>query len=576
MVRYLNRAKTAILNTSLQFKISILVLMAGILPSVIVLIISLNNLQRQYINQQLYAMNQGYEQALMSIKDKMDSAHNIALLLAVSDIYDTGTIFSQNTEDITQQLDNFNKINSYTYGMELAFDSCKVTYYIDDDFQIVNNFSSRFHSIEEIKNESWYKYLKNGTPNIWTSIDSKLSIAKNLYSSEDYTKKIGVLVVSLDKEAIKELLINSKEDQLVSIIDDSGNLLFSNQKGQYKKIDGQDIIKKSKEFQRVSFDNIDYYFRCNEIEQTGIYLSSIVPVASLEKEKNDVIIQMRLMYVGIAIIVLLMLAPITNMVTKRIKLIANTMKETKDSGLKKIEINDGNRDEISTLILQYNDMVDKLQVSLKEQYSLGEAKKDAELKALQSQINPHFLYNTLDMINWMAQKNEKDNIREVIQAMSKFYRMTLSKGEDIISIRDELKMCDAYMDIQKKRFKGRINYIQQVEDDVLDFLIPKITLQPLIENSIVHGINEKEVVRGTIRVDGWIEDNRITLSVTDDGVGMMQENIYKNNGSHYGMKNIAKRLEVFYDEKIELQIESTLGIGTCVIFNIPIKKNRKD
>lgn len=570
MKKVVNKLIRWMSNTSLRFKISLLVLAVGIIPSGAILILSLNRIQKQNIEQQLYSINQGYEQILLSIKDKMDSAHNIAMLLAVNDIYNTGTIFSDETDEIAKQLDNFNRINSYSYGMELAFDSCEVIYYINDDFQIVNNFSSRFHSINDIADQKWYQELdKNET--VWACIEGKLSIARNLYSQDDYTMKVGVLVVSLDSNMLEELLINSEKEQIFFIVDADGNVLLTNDSEHYYSsiLLDNDSEYYCDEFKMVETDVDNYYYRYSEISDSDIYLFSIVPSDSLKKANNEVMDQTRYMYILMAALIIILIAPITRLTTKKLKLIGDTMEEMKDGSLKKINSDGGEKDEISRLIHKYNDMVDTVEESLKQQYALGEEKKDAELRALQSQINPHFLYNTLDMINWMAQKNEKDNVREVIQAMSKFYRMTLSKGEDIITIRDELNMCEAYMNIQKKRFKGRINYIQNVEEDIYDCLIPKITLQPIIENAIVHGINEKKDLRGMIRVDGWQEDGRIILSVTDDGVGFHKDD-NTGNGSHYGMKNIQKRLEVFYGEKIELQVESTVGIGTCVIINIPV------
>lgn len=570
MKKVVNKLIRWMSNTSLRFKISLLVLAVGIIPSGAILILSLNRIQKQNIEQQLYSINQGYEQILLSVKDKMDSAHNIAMLLAVNDIYNTGTIFSDETDEIAKQLDNFNRINSYSYGMELAFDSCEVTYYINDDFQIVNNFSSRFHSINDITDEKWYQEL-NENETVWASVEGKLSIARNLYSQDDYTMKVGVLVVSLDSDMLEELLINSEKEQIFFIVDADSNVLLTNDSEHYYSsilLDNNSEYY-CDEFKMVETDVDNYYYRYSEISDSDIYLFSIVPSDSLKRANNEVMDQTRYMYILMAALIIILIAPITRLTTKKLKLIGDTMEEMKDGSLKKITSDGGEKDEISLLIHKYNDMVDTVEESLKQQYALGEEKKDAELRALQSQINPHFLYNTLDMINWMAQKNEKDNVKEVIQAMSKFYRMTLSKGEDIIAIRDELNMCEAYMNIQKKRFKGRINYIQNVEEDIYDCLIPKITLQPIIENAIVHGINEKKDLRGMIRVDGWQEDGRVILSVTDDGVGFHKDD-NTGNGSHYGMKNIQKRLEVFYGEKIELQVESTVGIGTCVIINIPV------
>ena len=116
-------------------------------------------------------------------------------------------------------------------------------------------------------------------------------------------------------------------------------------------------------------------------------------------------------------------------------------------------------------------------------------------------------------------------------------------------------------------------YETEIEEDIKDYLIPKITVQPFLENAIIHGINEKEDPRGVVILSGWREEERIILAITDDGKGIApQDRMQTESGSHYGMKNIEKRLELFYGEKIPIQIESSPGIGTCIIINIPIRK----
>ena len=277
-----------------------------------------------------------------------------------------------------------------------------------------------------------------------------------------------------------------------------------------------------------------------------------------------------------SLLVVMVMATMAKSITGRLKLLKEQMLRIQEGNICKME-EGPSRDEIGQLIGNYNVMVDQVVAGLREEYSLGQEKVEAELKALQSQINPHFLYNTLDMINWMSQKKESENIRSVVQAMSRFYRLTLSKGRDIVSIRDEVEMCEAYMEIQKRRYRGRICYEVEVDGDILDSLIPKITLQPFLENAIIHGINEKADGRGMVILNGWMEDGRITLSVTDDGEGMTQEDKKKSHqGSHYGLSNIEHRLELFFGESIPVQVESSPGIGTCVIINIPIRTEAEE
>ena len=308
------------------------------------------------------------------------------------------------------------------------------------------------------------------------------------------------------------------------------------------------------------------------METTNVYLVSLVSESMMKQEAAAVGLRLQIIYLVISLVSLLAVIPLTRSITRRIQMLKEQMVRTQTGVISKLEVQDAGHDEIGQLIGQYNDMVDKMGDLLQEQYALGQVKTEAELKALQSQINPHFLYNTLDMINWMAQKDETDNIRNVVQAMSQFYRLTLSRGRDIVTVGDEIRMCDAYMEIQKRRYRGRILY-----EVINHYLIPKITLQPFLENAIVHGINEKEDARGIVMLNGWVEDGRITLSVTDDGTGMREEDKAKpHTGSHYGMDNIAQRLELFFGEKIPIQVESSPGVGTCIVINIPAREEQEE
>lgn len=326
------------------------------------------------------------------------------------------------------------------------------------------------------------------------------------------------------------------------------------------------------EYMVFPYQGEKYLLKRNEVKNTGIYLVSVVPyqyVSNVTKNTARVVI---LCYFAIMIIfyyyIVYMSKRLTTPLTQLTKLISESTREEK---LHQLEV-ESQVNEIKMLVEAYNTLIEKIDYLLKQQYQLGEDKKQAELMALQSQINPHFLYNTLDMVNWMAEKNEKENVQLVIQKMSEFYRLALSKGKNEITIGEEIKLCETYLAIQQMRFRGRINYSKDVEDSILSYAIPKITLQPFVENAIIHGINVSPEGRGNITIYGWCEEDRIILAVTDDGVGMSQEESVwdnKKKGSHYGMKNIQKRLSVFYKEEIKLEIESTLGIGTCISINIP-------
>lgn len=568
-------------NLSLNKKIILLVCLVGFLPLGAVLTLSLTELKVQSEERQMYALNQGYNQISQAVEDKLSRVHNISTLLAVSDMVNLNLKHS-GEEGSLANLVNFENISSYAYSMEMTFESNNIIFYIDDSFPVVNNHGGRYRSLETARKTLWYGSLEenNGRPT-WVSFSedtydkshSYVAVTRKLWNPDDYSESIGVLAVSFDRRILEDMLIGSVENQIIYLETADGNLLAGTFPGEETvRLPLEQRMLGDKEFGLRRLEGTEYMCRSTLLDKSNLYLVSLVPVGVMEREVNEVNGRTRMIYVVICVFIVMAFFPLARSVTSGIELLKGQMIQVQEGVIRKIHVDQEYHDEIGQLITHYNDMAEKVEDLMEEQYALGQEKTGAELKALQSQINPHFLYNTLDMINWMAQKNETENIRSVVQAMSRFYRLTLSKGHDIVTIADEVKMCDAYMEIQKRRYKGRILYEVEMEEDIMEYLIPKITLQPFLENAIIHGINEKEDARGVVILNGWLEDGRITLSVTDDGTGMTeQDKKTSSSGSHYGMENIAKRLKLFYGEDIPIQVESSLGVGTCIIINIPVR-----
>lgn len=567
----------------LSTKLIVLVCLAGMLPIGVGLMVSMREIQKQSRDQQLYALNQGFEQTSQALEDKMSRLHNISTMLAVNDMVNLSLKLTGEEKALAQQLVDFESIDSYAYGMEMAFETSNIWFYIDDALPVVNDSRGRYRSLNTVRQTQWYQELmnSNGTPT-WVSFSEDtydtsrtyVAITRKLWNQEDYSQDIGVLAVSLERDILEDMMIGAVEGQAVYIETGEGNLLAANMaEAVLPRIPLGIRNEQGDTFREILLDGRRCMVRSQLLESTNVYLVSVVARESLTQTTNVANVGIITWYLCVCMVVLGVFIPLTRSVTKRLKLLKTQMMLTQDGVLQKIETAEDYPDEIGQLIRRYNGMTEQVAELLQEQYVLGQEKIRLELKALQSQINPHFLYNTLDMINWMAQKNETDNIRSVVQSMSGFYRLTLSRGQDIVPIGDEVRMCEAYMEIQKRRYRGRILYEADVDREILDCLIPKITLQPFLENAIVHGIHEKDDARGVVILNGWMEDGRITLSVTDDGRGISMDDRKKSTaGSHYGMKNIEKRLSLYYGEEIPIQIESSPGVGTCVIISVPVRR----
>lgn len=213
-----------------------------------------------------------------------------------------------------------------------------------------------------------------------------------------------------------------------------------------------------------------------------------------------------------------------------------------------------------------------------EQATAAEDLRIAEFNSLQAQINPHFLYNTMDMINWLAQQGRTTEISDAVQNLSRFYKLTLSRRQSISTIAQEVEHITIYARLQNMRFHDSIELITDIPDELNEYQIPKLTLQPVVENAILHGIMEKDTKVGTIVLTSWMEGSDILLLISDDGIGIPSEKLpalltgtgqSTSGGTNIAVYNTHRRLQILYGENYGLSYNSAAGKGTEVLIRIP-------
>ena len=227
--------------------------------------------------------------------------------------------------------------------------------------------------------------------------------------------------------------------------------------------------------------------------------------------------------------------------------------------------------EIGELSESMNLMIDKINELLEQVTNEQIRLRKAEFELLQSQINPHFLYNTLDTIVWLAEAGEKEEVVGMVENLSDFFRISLSKGNDVISIRDEIQHVRSYLEIQQVRYRDILTFDIDVQENMMDMRIPKISVQPLVENALYHGIKNKRGV-GKIEIKGEKKYDRIIISVKDNGIGMTKEDLERvRNGmvfgksednSVFGLYNVNERIRLKFGEKSGVSIDSEYNVGT--------------
>lgn len=279
----------------------------------------------------------------------------------------------------------------------------------------------------------------------------------------------------------------------------------------------------------------------------------------------------------------LLLMVLSQLITRPLETLNTAMKQVQKADFD-IHLENNRTDEIGDLTDSFNYMVDQIRTLVNRVYREQLAQKNAEMEALQAQINPHFLYNSLDSINWMLIDRGEMDISHVVVALGKLMQYSMDSRTSLVPIREEYRNAKDYLIIQRNRLEDQLEYHLELEEGLEEFCIPKLILQPLIENAIKHGVlasmHRCRVVVETCRVD-----SHICIRVSDNGAGMTEEkreacqellNGNFKDRENIGIRNVARRLQLHFDGQCEFQITSKPGEGTCISLKLPIITNRGD
>ncbi|MGI6275025.1 MAG: sensor histidine kinase [Acutalibacteraceae bacterium] len=269
--------------------------------------------------------------------------------------------------------------------------------------------------------------------------------------------------------------------------------------------------------------------------------------------------------------------------TRRIKTLAEQVRRVENGDLSVSCIVDS-EDEIGELQNSFNFMVRRISLLVDERYNLGKNLKDMELRALQAQINPHFLYNTLDMIAWKAMASGNQETVDIVVKLARFYRLSLSNGSDFLPLSDEVEHVRLFVELTNLCRSRNVQLITEVAPNIADYPIMKLILQPIIENSLFHGLYELSDRVGVIRLTAEQIGSYVQIQIADNGVGIEKSKlaellakkerpVVNTKRGGYGIGNILERLRIYYDDRFTFQIESAILTGTTVTIRIPYSRN---
>jgi len=332
---------------------------------------------------------------------------------------------------------------------------------------------------------------------------------------------------------------------------------------------------------------ISWFVTYTTSQETGWKIIGVAPLAEIVADAFNI---RRLIFISVALSILfiaILYFFMTNRLTRPIQILMRKMRQAAGGNLD-AKVHPSGSDEIAALGSSFNTMIERIKELMERSIREQRLIQMAELRMLQAQINPHFLYNTLDSVIWMAEAGNKEQVIQVIQALSKFFRISLSKGRELITIWEELEHVRSYLVIQQVRYRDILDYSIEVPKEMYSYLILKMTLQPIVENALYHGIKNKRG-RGMIRISGQMQDGAMLITVTDNGAGMSREKlealtrryqtasdlelgeelINDRDQSGYGLYNVEQRIRLFYGDEYGITIMSEEGAGTSVTVRIP-------
>ncbi len=428
------------------------------------------------------------------------------------------------------------------------------------------------------KNLLTYTYRRN-----YQQIGDKyvLSLYRQLNDINNLTRRLGIIRIDLSEREINRIYrdIQLGETGYVFITNKDGVILsHSNAEMINKNIRNEELFKKvfsgENGFYREKYSGQDMlvtYYESNIQDMTYI---SVVPFKEITRELNTSL-KVTLSIVAVVIaLAFVALSLLTMKITKPIKKMTVLMKKVEQGNLD-VLINTDRKDEIGTLGRSFNSMTRKLKILIEEVYKIQLSRKEAELRTLQAQINPHFLYNTLDVIYWTSRLENAPRTGEIVSALAKLFKLGLNKGSEITTIKKEVEHVQSYLTIQKYRYDEIPEFRVDVDESILEHSTIKLILQPFVENALVHGIAEMGG-RGRVEILGRDQGKNICFEVIDNGKGMEEDRIreifeenFESDQKGYGVRNVQKRIKLYFGQDYGVEISSKTASGTKAVITIP-------
>lgn len=575
-------------RSALFAAISVMVLCAV----VIVVAISLRFTRTSVFDNAVVYTRTIVRQTNQNIDSYIDYMDNIATM--VSGSRDTQT-FLYNKDEETLQVSECRQrlVEQFRTILKSRNDIRNIGLIQKDGNRLFNNGGQQKNAYLDLDTQAWYKNAITSNRSVLTSSHVQhvirgerpwvITVSRGVRNFTGSGNREGVVFIDLNYSAISELCdqnsIGSKG--YVFLLDQDGNVVYHPQQQQlYNELQTENIdlvMNTDKEtLMDGSGDNARIY-TISRSEKTGWTVVGCTNVAELLKDSKKA----RSIYVLVAAILVVVALVLSNFIarniTRPLQQLRDSMARVQEGDFGAAEVEVTSRNEVGSLTRSFNVMTSRIQELMKQNIYEQQQKRKSELKALQSQINPHFLYNTLDSIIWMAEGKKNEEVVVMTASLARLLRQSISNEEEQVPIGQEVEYARSYLTIQKMRYKDKLEFQIQVDAQIMRVPIIKLVLQPLIENAIYHGLKYKEG-KGLLIVRGYREGENAVLQIKDNGAGMDEQTLshifekhkvnYRSNG--VGVYNVQKRLQLYYGMDYGITYSSKQGEGTTASIVIPM------
>ena len=587
------RIKEKMRNWSMKTKLMVSFSALVLLTTSIILIVLYRYVYEDYKKQILFSADQSFSQAHGIVEKKISNMiYTSEILYFNSEVQE---ILSQSTEymDYGEQYRDMLRLEKELRHMSSSEDIFMVSLYLGEE-RVYANQRLYFYNRKDLEEIPYFTEWEEERDHIFWIPPREEIVADHNRKVRLFGMLRKIRAIGSDNRIIGLERVSARAEELDDIIKkaditktgivfirNSHGEIISTSKGEVEQVlkelnISREMTEKNNNWNHIETENAEFLLHSRQISDTDWMMCAVISYnefMELSSQTGEALVTLMLI---ITIITCSVAYFIAHSITRRLSLLAKQMENVKKGKLDTM-IYPLEQDEVGKLITSFQFMLERIQKLAAEQYENGKAIKNAELKALQAQINPHFLYNILDLINWMALDNEVPQISSVALAMAKFYKLSLNKGKDRVSFSDELEHVSIYMRIQNYRFEGMLNLEIDVQNELKEGRIIKNILQPIVENSILHGLLPcKDDRKKVVIISAKRSEETLYVYIKDNGVGMSEEikssllkDVIQHSEGGYGVWNIDQRLKLSFGEDYGLEYQSEIGKGTEVILRMP-------